>query len=136
MLFVTLPVFADSHIKEIMESNCEELGAGRGAECVQLQRKLIREKAYIDQNGASICSLIWQWASRSGNTDIAAGMVLSCLKQIVNLQISDETQETCNRTVYMDQGSITPMQTIQLKVKKMMDCIKKLGVPVTNGPSR
>jgi len=45
------------------------------------------------------------------------------------LEASDETQDTSNRKVYMAQGSIAPIQTIQLQVKSMMACIKKLVFP-------
>jgi hypothetical protein len=132
IIFYSIGALANTNLKEIMEGTCENLGATEGARCVKLQRKLEKQNAYMDQNGASVCDLIWQWGSNNNDTKAVGNLVISCFKGIANLKISDEVKRTCNRAVYVDQGSKVPVTVIKDKVKKMMDCLKQIGVPIRN----
>lgn len=129
IVFYSIGALANTNLKEIMESTCENLGTSQGAQCVKLQRKLEKQNAYMDQNGGSICGLIWQWGSNNNDTKAVGNLVISCFKGVANLKISDEVKQTCNRTVYVDQGSTVPVTVIKDKVKKMMDCLKQIGIP-------
>jgi len=121
---------ARTNLKALMQDTCENLGVTEGQECVKVQRKLESENAYLDQNSASICALVWKWGSNnSENLTTVGNLVNSCFKQLANLRINDEVRETCDKTMYIEQTSYASIETIQNEVKKMMSCLRQIGVP-------
>ena len=130
ILFTSFTCLANTDLREKMASTCENLGSTEGEKCVVLQRRLEKENATLDQNGAEVCALIWKWGSRGGDVQKVGDLVLSCFNQVANRTVSTEVKETCNKNVYEDQGSIASMSTINLKVNRMMSCIGKLSRPV------
>jgi hypothetical protein len=113
-----------------MASTCDQMGDTQGVRCVELQRQLEGRNVAIDLNGAEICSLIWQWGAHNKDLLSVGNLVLSCFKEVANLRISDEVRDTCNEPVYIRQKFSDSVEVIQSKTKKMLSCIRQLGVPV------
>ena len=80
----------------------------------------------LDNNGAEICSLIWHWGGRSGESAPVAELVLSCFKQVANLKITEETKDTCTESIASVEGSIATLETIRTRVGRMMSCVREL----------
>jgi hypothetical protein len=129
-LFISVGAFARSDLKQVMAGTCDQMGDTQGVRCVELQRQLEGRNVEIDRNGAGICSLIWQWGSHNKDQHPVGNLVLSCFKAVSNLHVSNETRDTCNESVYARKEFRDPIEVIQNKTKKMMNCIRQLGVPV------
>ena len=122
---------ANTDLSSVMASVCEDLGSVRGAECIQLQRKLESNNVTMDNNGAQMCALVWRWGSRGQeSTGHVGDLVLECLKQVADLKISTEVKDTCSGSIYKIQGAASSAETVDTKVKSMLGCVAELGIPV------
>ena len=130
MLLFSTVALARTNLKDLMAGTCEKLGMNNGMDCVKLQRKLEKENVIMDNNGAGICSLIWQWGSQVQNPHSVGVLVLQCFKQVSNVKVSQEVRDTCGKRIDTMQGSSPSSELIQAEVKRAMNCIKQLAIPV------
>jgi hypothetical protein len=129
LCFISFPSSAATNLASLMGSSCEKLGPTEGANCIQVQRRMEQQNDYLDENSASVCSMIWKWGSQGNDNVLAGRLVVSCFQRIANLKISAEVKDTCDHRISANSPFGPSAAVIKKRVEKMMACIKDLAIP-------